>query len=395
MVPWSILGLAAAMHTAWLERTHVARTGSAFSWTLRERFLDRGERTLVLPGEAVLAASPGFLLPTVGRRPARVDRMGCAAAAVILLAALWLARGRIGLGPLVAALFFGGTLVPALGFVNIWPMRFSFVADHYQYLASLGPIVLVAGGLGSILRHHRAIALAATGTGPGPLAPGPAHLEPAIDLPGCRDIVVARARVQSQELRGAQLPGKGPDIAGPQRRGSRSLSAALRLQTDDLDSHLMLTMLGNNLARLGEFDEAKACFTEALRRNPNDWEATYGLVALAARQLSLRTRGGTLRPSFKGPTRRSNRPAEPGHLTCIQWPTRRCNSRLQVGAALKPELIEAEIGLATVFARQQRFREAEYWFSKVFQQQPSNPAAQSSLARIRALLMTEPGTGSQ
>ena len=61
------------------------------------------------------------------------------------LAGLWLARGQIGKGPLVAALFFVSTLSPALGFVNVYPMRFTFVADHYQYLACIGPMVLFAG----------------------------------------------------------------------------------------------------------------------------------------------------------------------------------------------------------------------------------------------------------
>jgi tetratricopeptide (TPR) repeat protein len=54
---------------------------------------------------------------------------------------------RWGSGPLVAALFFVGTLFPALGFVNVYPMRYSFVADHFQYLASIGMIGLVAAGL--------------------------------------------------------------------------------------------------------------------------------------------------------------------------------------------------------------------------------------------------------
>jgi tetratricopeptide (TPR) repeat protein len=60
---------------------------------------------------------------------------------------LFIARHRIGRGPLAAVLFFIGTLVPALGFVNVYPMRYSFVADHFQYLASIGLIALIAAAL--------------------------------------------------------------------------------------------------------------------------------------------------------------------------------------------------------------------------------------------------------
>ena len=76
-------------------------------------------------------------------------------AALTLLLILWLLRRRLGRGPLVAALFFGGTLFPALGFINVYPMRYSFVADHFQYLASLGVITLVIASLASLVRGWR------------------------------------------------------------------------------------------------------------------------------------------------------------------------------------------------------------------------------------------------
>ena len=38
-------------------------------------------------------------------------------------------------------LIFAGTLFPVLGFLNVYPFIFSFVADHFQYLACLGIIV--------------------------------------------------------------------------------------------------------------------------------------------------------------------------------------------------------------------------------------------------------------
>jgi tetratricopeptide (TPR) repeat protein len=78
------------------------------------------------------------------------------------VAALALARRRIGSGPLVGVLFFAGTLFPALGFFNVYYMQFSFVADHWQYLACVGPLALIAGTgrkLAERLRPHwRALA---------------------------------------------------------------------------------------------------------------------------------------------------------------------------------------------------------------------------------------------
>ncbi len=66
------------------------------------------------------------------------------AAVLGAIALLWFLRGRIGSGPLVAVLFFIGTLIPALGLFNVYLMQFSYVADHFQYLASIGIIALAA-----------------------------------------------------------------------------------------------------------------------------------------------------------------------------------------------------------------------------------------------------------
>ena len=52
-------------------------------------------------------------------------------------------RHRNGRGPIVAALFYIGSLFPALGYVNVFPMQYSFVADHFAYLPSIGLIVLI------------------------------------------------------------------------------------------------------------------------------------------------------------------------------------------------------------------------------------------------------------
>ncbi len=65
------------------------------------------------------------------------------ATAVIVGAVLWLARGRMGRGPFAAAAFFVLTLSPVLGFVDFSFMDIAFLADRFQYLASIGPITML------------------------------------------------------------------------------------------------------------------------------------------------------------------------------------------------------------------------------------------------------------
>jgi tetratricopeptide (TPR) repeat protein len=63
-------------------------------------------------------------------------------ALLIVIGALFLLRKRITRGPLTAVLFFIVALFPALGYINFYTMLYTFVADHYQYLACIGVIVL-------------------------------------------------------------------------------------------------------------------------------------------------------------------------------------------------------------------------------------------------------------
>ena len=67
------------------------------------------------------------------------------AGAAALAATLWLMRHRVGRGPLAGALFFAVTLSPVLGFVNFGYMKYSFVADRFQYLAGIGVMAVLIG----------------------------------------------------------------------------------------------------------------------------------------------------------------------------------------------------------------------------------------------------------
>ncbi|HVC94844.1 MAG TPA: tetratricopeptide repeat protein [Pirellulales bacterium] len=144
LAPMFALGLLFGGLTAVLERVHVGATTADLAFTPVERLLIAGRAFWFYVGKLVWPARLTFIYPRWTIDATLVWQYVFPLAG---LAVLWWGRARWGRGPIVAVLFFAGTLVPALGFFNVFPMRYSFVADHFQYLASLGPIALAAAGM--------------------------------------------------------------------------------------------------------------------------------------------------------------------------------------------------------------------------------------------------------
>src|SRR5205823_3519698 len=133
-----------------VERRLVGAEGAAFDLTLIDRGLIAGRAIWFYLGKIIWPANLIFIYPRWHVSRADWLQYLYPAAAILVLGALWTARKRWR-GPLAGALFFVGTLFPALGFFNVYPFLFSFVADHFQYLASLGVIALAAAGITRLL----------------------------------------------------------------------------------------------------------------------------------------------------------------------------------------------------------------------------------------------------
>ncbi|MGA2583042.1 MAG: tetratricopeptide repeat protein [Tepidisphaeraceae bacterium] len=153
LLPFFVIGFISADLTATLERTHVGASGPEWDFSLIDRFLIAGRAVWFYVAKFLWPHPLSFVYPrwegmNLSARPMMILFPIAVAAAILVL---WLLRKEIGRGPLVAALFFIGTLMPALGFVNVFPMRYTFVADHYVYVACIGLIVLVAAILNRLL----------------------------------------------------------------------------------------------------------------------------------------------------------------------------------------------------------------------------------------------------
>ena len=144
LAPLLVLGAAFGALTAGVEQWRIGAVGPEFSLSVAQRCLVAGRAPWFYLGKLLWPHPLIFIYPRwqVDAAVTLQYLFPFSLAAVIL--ALWLARRRLGRGPLVAALFFAGTLSPAMGFAKVYFMRYSFVADHFQYLASIGPIAAFA-----------------------------------------------------------------------------------------------------------------------------------------------------------------------------------------------------------------------------------------------------------
>jgi tetratricopeptide (TPR) repeat protein len=159
--PFFLVGLIMAGVTSWMERTHVGAAGADWNLSIPQRILIAGRAVWFYVTKLIWPTKLTFIYPRWDVQIGQAWQWIFPIAVVAVTAILFALRNRIGRGAIVAWLIFCGTLVPALGFFNVYPMRYSFVADHFQYLAGPALIALIVGAATTLLRRSNATKTAA------------------------------------------------------------------------------------------------------------------------------------------------------------------------------------------------------------------------------------------
>ena len=133
------------LFTAWVEQKFVGAKGESFDFGFVERCLIAGRAFWFYLGKLFWPVDLIFIYPRWQISSSVWWQYLFPAAALLLFAILFALRKRWR-GPLAGMLIFAVMLFPALGFFNVYPFIYSFVADHFQYLASVAVIALVAAG---------------------------------------------------------------------------------------------------------------------------------------------------------------------------------------------------------------------------------------------------------
>jgi tetratricopeptide (TPR) repeat protein len=151
LAPWLAMGAAAGAMTSWMESTHVGASGDAYALGAPARFLVAGRALWFYAGKLAWPSGLTFIYPRWRIDPGDPAQYLFPAAAAAVFTAFWIIRRRAQ-APLAAALLYAGTLFPALGFVNVFPFIYSFVADHFQYLAAAALLPAAAGAFAAAVR---------------------------------------------------------------------------------------------------------------------------------------------------------------------------------------------------------------------------------------------------
>ena len=308
IIPFVVLALGIGLVAVWWEKYHQG-TRMLVSLGPVERLLIASRAIWFYLGKIFWPAKLTFIYPQWRIDPTSPIAYSWPIAVAVALVLIFYGRRFFGRSVEVAALFFVMTLGPLLGFVMLYTFRYTFVADHYQYLASIGPIALASAGLVTLSRLSRTLQRLVGGTsfailiGLGLLTwQQSATYRDAETLwrttiaknPGCwmaynnlGVVQFEKGNVEDAIEKYQQSLGLHPDYPeahynlgsallqnGYADEAIRHCEEALKIQPNEPDAHIVL---GNAFMAKQDVDRAIAHYEQALTLRPEDANAHYNL----------------------------------------------------------------------------------------------------------------------
>jgi len=152
VTPFLLLSAAAGLVTSWFEYGNIGYRSRVLDLSLLDRCLIAGRAFWFQLSNLFWPSNLTFVYPRWDINPAIWWQYIFPIGVVVLLLILWSLR-RWSRAPLAGVLVYLFLLFPSLGFINIYFFVYSFVADHWQYLACLGIITPCASGIVLLARR--------------------------------------------------------------------------------------------------------------------------------------------------------------------------------------------------------------------------------------------------
>jgi tetratricopeptide (TPR) repeat protein len=145
-IPFVCLSVASGLVTRWFENVGIGYKATILDFSLLDRCLIAGRAFWFQLSKLLWPSNLTFVYPRWEINAGVWWQYLFPIGVLGLLVILWTLR-RWSRAPLAGVLVYILLLLPSLGFLNIYFFVYSFVADHWQYLACLGIITPCASGI--------------------------------------------------------------------------------------------------------------------------------------------------------------------------------------------------------------------------------------------------------
>jgi len=230
LVPFLLISAVASIWTIFEQKFHAGAIGAEWAQTWPERLIVAGRAVWFYLAKLVWPDPLIFIYPRWEIDSSKLTAYFPLLAAFIRLLVLWLVPAKWSRAVFVAVAYYVVSLFPVLGFFNVFFFRYSFVSDHFQYLASMGPLALAGAGI----------------------------------VTGCSRLAVSR---------------RFPELASTRRNSAVATTALVGVSAFFLFSLGLLTWRQTAI-----YHDVVTLYTATLTKNPNCWMAHYNLgIALNER----------------------------------------------------------------------------------------------------------------
>lgn len=416
IMPFLGAGVAMGFVTIWFERHHQYAVGETFAISPLMRLLIASRAVWFYLGKLIWPVNLSFSYARWQIDPANPLAYSWLAWCALAVAAILALRKFSGRGLETAALYYVAMLSPLLGLIMEYTFRYSFVADHYQYAASIGPLALAAAGIDKILGRA------------GQARPFVRPVTYAILLALLGTLTWRQCRIyaNSETLWRATLD------RTPTSSIARNNLSHVFLQKGDFDHAIQLSRevlavkpdpvaennLGYALLQKGQLDDAIAHCQKSLAEQPNGPDAYYNIgqaflkksgfnEAITNFEMAARLKpdfanafcnlGYALLQTGQVPAAAANYEKsieldpdyalahnDLGSIELRLGQTNEAEAHFQRAAELAPGFVEAHYNLGGVLLARGRLEEARSQYEKVAELRPNLAAAHFMLGKLAA-----------
>src|SRR5271165_4336617 len=299
---------------------------------------------------------------------------------IFLFCILWLKRGVWARACFFAFAYFLTALLPVLGLIDTFIFRYSLVFDHFQYLASIGPLALAGAGLARSSDY---------------VLPKRPWLQAVL----CAGLLLIlglaswqRTGVfKSEEILWSDTLAKNPDCwlgynnlgnallqKGQLGEAIAQLQRALQIYPDYADGHYNL---GVAFVREGKLDDAIAQYQKALEINPNYAEAHGNLGAAFFREGALDDAIAQFQKALEINPNYAEAHTNLGLALVQKGQLGEAIEQYQITLKINPKYALAHANLGVAFIRNGQLDDAIAQFQEALRLNPNLSAVRDSLAK--------------